>query len=81
MKHLFLFLEKFHQNEKGAVESLQVVLLLGLAALLIVFLIATQYIVEAWSKDRINIILMEENEPEDTNEDFDVPDWTRPGNG
>ena len=65
------------REEDGAAEMLQVIILLGFAAMIVTFLIATSLTVETWGKGRMEVILQDEV-PQDVDGEFTPPDWTDP---
>ena len=73
-------IKKFLNDENGAVESLYTIVLLGLAAMVASFLIATSKSLDVWGKERMEIILMEEKDPEPAEGDFVPPEWIDPNN-
>jgi len=67
------------REEDGAAEMLQVIIILGLVAMIGSFLVAISLTIEPWGKDRVTVILHDEA-PEDVAGGFIPPEWTRPGN-
>jgi len=58
------------REEDGAAEVLQVIILLGLAALVTLFMIAAKETIAEWGKDRVNEVLIEKTSP-DENDDLE----------
>ena len=69
---------KLLQEEDGMAGMIQAIILLGLAALIAIFLVVTERWLNHWGQDRMEIILQEDRIPEDSDEDFVPPDWVDP---
>lgn len=68
------------QEEDGAAEMLQAIIILGLAALIVASLIVISYTVENWAEDRVEVILLDDQKPETVDGSFRPPEWTDPKN-